>query len=47
LIGKGFPTSLVPGTTVTVCGVYATITAVDNTDAYVIMPPCSAGVQQI
>jgi hypothetical protein len=47
LIGKGFPTSLVPGTTVTVCGVSATITAVDNTDAYIIMPPCTAGPQQI
>ena len=42
LVGKGFPTTLTDAT-VTICGVNATLTAVDNINAYIIVPPCATG----
>lgn len=46
LIGTGFPTN-VADATVTICGVTATLTSVDNTNAYIIVPPCATGIKDI
>ncbi len=42
LVGTGFPTTLADAT-VTICGVKATLVAVDNLNAHIIVPPCATG----